>query len=130
MNRRKVRRLLGSLLLITSLSTVGLAGCNVSDDVSPITPKTNNKSGNNEPGNNEPGNNEPGNNEPGNNEPGNNQPGPVERSSIHHLCAAAGTTTDGSVNAVHCLGPHETAGFVASDGDVRWHPGAMHVVGR
>ncbi len=53
---------------------------------------------------------------------------PEEHTEVHQLCAAAGDTSDGHAEALHCFAPHDVSGFEASDGEHTWKPGAFQVV--
>ena len=57
-----------------------------------------------------------------------NQEEPRSLADFHQLCAAAGTSSDGVLSALHCFGPHDLSGFEASDGELTWQPGAFHIV--
>lgn len=53
---------------------------------------------------------------------------PRRHTEIHQLCAAAGSSSDGQIEGLHCFAPHDVSGFEATDGDHTWKPGAFEVV--
>lgn len=121
--RRKAS--LAVVLIATTALVAATAGCAVGELEEPLDEQDQNSQTDNTADNQRDNSQD---NTPQNDNRQNQPKQPEQFSETYQLCAAAGDTSGGQLEGLHCFAPHDVSGFEASDGDHTWQPGAFQVI--